>query len=101
MELSEFQQWIAKTYLKRDSQRGTLASLAWLIEEVGELAKALRRGNRESIALEMSDVLAWVATLANQLNIDLSQACERYRGRCPKCQSCPCVCEDAGDFASL
>ena len=101
MELADFQRWIAETYLERDTARGELATLAWLIEEVGELAKATRRGSAEDIALEMSDVLAWLATLANQLDIDLAQACERYRDGCPKCGASPCVCDEEGSFEAL
>jgi NTP pyrophosphatase (non-canonical NTP hydrolase) len=41
---------------------------------------------------EFSDVLAWVATLANQVGIDLTRVVDRYRDGCPKCHSIPCQC---------
>ena len=37
----------------------------WLMEEVGELAAALREGTREEQAAEFADVLAWLTTIAN------------------------------------
>ena len=45
------------------------------LEEVGELAEALR-GNapKAETAAEFADVLAWLATLANIAGIDLTQA---------------------------
>ena len=38
MQLSELQALMAATYGERDSTRGVPASIAWLAEEVGELA---------------------------------------------------------------
>jgi hypothetical protein len=37
-------------------------------------------------------VLAWVATLANQLDVDLTHVVDRYRDGCPKCGDIPCSC---------
>ena len=41
---------------------------------------------------ELSDVLAWVASLANQLGLSLEQAAARYANGCPKCHAAPCRC---------
>jgi len=90
--LAELQSIIQRTYGERDKERGVPASVAWLAEEVGELAQAIRKGTAEQQAHEFSDVLAWVATLANQLNIDLTAAVERYANGCPVCSSLPCRC---------
>ena len=46
----------------------------WFMEEVGELAAALRSGPKEELAAEFADVLAWLATLANIAEIDLDAA---------------------------
>ena len=59
--------------------------MAWLAEEVGELAQAVRKGTHEQQVHEFGDVIAWVATLANQLGVDLNAAVERYADGCPKC----------------
>jgi NTP pyrophosphatase (non-canonical NTP hydrolase) len=66
--------------------------VAWIAEEVGELAQAVRKGTRAQQEHEFSDVLAWVASLANQLDIDLTHALERYAAGCPKCHAVPCAC---------
>ena len=40
MQLDEFQDVIARTYGERDAARGRAATVAWLCEELGELAQA-------------------------------------------------------------
>lgn len=80
------------TYLERDAERGVDATFRWLTEEVGELARAIRKGDRENLELEFSDVLAWTASLANLLDVDLDAVARRYEAGCPKCSSSPCRC---------
>ena len=92
MELQRLQQLMFETYGERDESRGTAATIAWLTEEVGELARAVRKGDREEQLHELSDVLAWVASLANQLGLSLDDAVARYAGGCPKCSASPCRC---------
>lgn len=92
MELRDFQDVIARTYLERDSERGVAVTIAWLAEEVGELARAVRKGSREEQVLEMGDVLAWLASLANQLDIDFDDAIAHFVKGCPKCGAIPCRC---------
>ena len=48
MELRDFQDLMARTYGTRDTARGLPASVAWLVEEVGELAQAIRKGDQEA-----------------------------------------------------
>lgn len=67
-------------------------TIAWLYEEVGDLAKATRRGTREEQLNELSDVMAWVIALANQLGLSLDEALERYADGCPRCKADLCVC---------
>ena len=92
MNLAELQSTIEQTYGERDRERGVPATVAWLVEELGELAQAVRKGTRAEIDHEFSDVLAWVATLANQLGVDLTTVVDRYRDGCPKCGDIPCTC---------
>lgn len=80
------------TYLARDRERGVDATFRWLTEEVGELARAVRKGDRDNLELEFSDVLAWTASLANLLDVDLDAVVQRYAHGCPKCRSTPCRC---------
>jgi NTP pyrophosphatase (non-canonical NTP hydrolase) len=92
VELGELQDVIERTYGDRDRARGVPATVAWLAEEVGELAQAVRKGTRGQQEHEFADVLAWVATLANQLEVDLAAAVDRYADGCPRCGRTPCVC---------
>lgn len=92
MELDEFQRVMETTYGERDRSRGLPATVAHLAEEVGELAKAVRKGTREEQVHELGDVLAWVASLAAQLGVSLDEAVGRHKSGCPKCGSCPCAC---------
>ncbi len=92
MELSELQAAMRATYFERDRARGPDATFRWLTEEVGELAKALRTGDRENLEHEFGDVLAWLASLANLKDVALESAAARYANGCPKCGLTPCEC---------
>ncbi len=92
MDLVELQDVIERTYGERDRGRGVAPSVAWLCEELGELAQAVRKGTQDQIEHEFADVLAWVASLANQVGVDLTSVVDRYRHGCPACASAPCTC---------
>ena len=87
-----FQDLMEATYGERDHERGVPSTVAWLAEELGELAQAVRKGTREQQVHELSDVLAWLASLANQLGITFDEAVARYATGCPRCLAVPCVC---------
>ena len=82
-----------RTYLERDARRGVDASFRRLVEEVGELARTLRHDDPAARDEEFSDVLAWLASIANQAGVDLERAAARYASGCPKCGEAPCACE--------
>ena len=92
MDLDAFQRLIDATFGERDRARGVPSSVAWLAEEVGELAQAVRKGTHEQQVHEFADVLAWLTSLANQVGVDLDEAAERYARGCPRCASIPCAC---------
>ena len=92
MDLTDLQATMARTYGERDTARGIPATVAWLAEEVGELARAARKGDRGEQLHELGDVLAWLASLANQLGLSLDEAVARYADACPKCARSPCAC---------
>jgi NTP pyrophosphatase (non-canonical NTP hydrolase) len=92
VDLDGFQDIIARTYAERDRARGVPATVAWLAEELGELAQAVRKGDRADRVHELGDVLAWLASLAVQLDIPLSEAAARYAAGCPRCGGTPCGC---------
>jgi len=65
----------------------------WFIEEVGELARAVQRGDRQSRREEFADVAAWLFSLASICGIDMEAAVGKYADGCPKCHLTPCRCE--------
>jgi NTP pyrophosphatase (non-canonical NTP hydrolase) len=83
---------MADTYGTRDRARGVPATLAWLTEELGELARAVRKGTSDEQVHELGDVFAWLASLADQLGLSLDDAAQRYAHGCPRCGSLPCTC---------
>lgn len=94
MEIHEFQEMMRRIYFHRDSERGAEGTYDWLVDEVKELGEALREEDRQSVQNEFADVIAWLASLANVVNIDLEAAALRkYDAKCPKCGKVPCECE--------
>ena len=78
MQIAAFQQLMEDLYGEGDRERGLPSTVAWLAEEVGELAQAVRKGTREQQLWELGDVLAWLSSLANQLDLSLEEAAQRY-----------------------
>jgi NTP pyrophosphatase (non-canonical NTP hydrolase) len=78
MELGAVQELMDRLYGEQDRARGVPATVAWLCEELGELAQAVRKGTPEQQLHELGDVLAWLASLANQLGLSLDDALTRY-----------------------
>jgi NTP pyrophosphatase (non-canonical NTP hydrolase) len=78
MELAEVQTLMDRLYGADDRDRGIPATVAWLCEELGELAQAVRKGTSSQQLHELGDVLAWLASLANQLGLSLEDAIRRY-----------------------
>lgn len=50
----------------------------WFVEEVGELSGALASRDRASIVEESTDVLMWLISIGNAMQIDLEEATETY-----------------------
>ena len=93
MEIREFQDSIRQIYFPRDAKRGADKTFLWFLEEVGELTRSYRRGEGENIGKEMADVMAWLASLANLLGVDLEQEIsKKYPRTCSLCRSNPCIC---------
>ena len=97
LSLNDFQRLIREMYFEKDLARGVDGTFMWLMEEVGELAAALREGTPEEQAAEFADVLAWLTTIANVAGIDLAAAVQqKYGAGCPGCGQLVCTCDDAG-----
>ncbi len=78
MTIKEFQEFIRRQYYARDSERGSAGTFLWFVEEVGELASALAGDDQYNKEEEFADVLAWLCTLANINDIDLTEAVRKY-----------------------
>jgi NTP pyrophosphatase (non-canonical NTP hydrolase) len=101
MTVRGFQELIETTYGAKDRGRGLAGTFMWFAEEVGELARALKRKtpDRDNLHEEFADVFAWLATLASIAEIDLAEAAARKYGRgCPRCDAAPCACEEKSRF---
>ena len=95
--LAGFQQLIRDMYVRKDEARGVSGTFMWLMEEVGELATALREGTHQQQSEEFADVLAWLVTIANVAGVDLTEAVRRkYGSGCPGCGQLICTCPDEG-----
>ena len=93
MHVHEFQKLIEGLYLQKDRERGIEASFLWFVEEVGELARAIRHGNDRQLEEEFGDCLAWLSSLASLKGIQLDNAIQQFtKGGCPDCQATPCQC---------
>ena len=79
MTLDDVQALMEELFGADDRARGVPATVAWLCEELGELAQAVRKGTPEEQLHELGDLLAWTASLANQLGLSLDDAMARYR----------------------
>ena len=84
MELSDFQARIEATFGERDRARGADGTFRWWVEEVGEVAKALRRRDPAELEHEIGDALAWLASLASVAGVDLARAATRFERGCPR-----------------
>ena len=95
MQIREFQKLIEAIYLEKDSRRGPEGTFRWFVEEVGELARAARKGDKVDLEGEFADTLAWLTTLASLHGIDLEAAAKlKYARGCPKCKETPCKCSE-------
>jgi NTP pyrophosphatase (non-canonical NTP hydrolase) len=92
VEIQALQRTLSETYLERDRARGVDGTFRWMVEEVGELARALRDGSPADRTHEVGDVPAWLTSVANLAGVDLEAAAERYAHGCPRCGNRPCAC---------
>jgi NTP pyrophosphatase (non-canonical NTP hydrolase) len=98
----QFQDVIERTFGAKDRARGLAGTFMWFSEEVGELARALKKHppDRENLAAEFGDAFAWLATLASMAGVDLAAAGARYLDGCPRCRRIPCACVERTRFSA-
>ncbi len=80
MDIRCVQEEMKRMFYERDRERGLFATFTWLVEEVGELAEALLKGDKDSIAEELADVIAWTLSIANLVGVDAEKAVARKYG---------------------
>jgi NTP pyrophosphatase (non-canonical NTP hydrolase) len=78
MEVSELQQIVKDRYFKTDNERGIYHTALWFHEEVGELSSAIASGDKQNAKEEFADVLMWLMTLANLMEVDMEEAIKAY-----------------------
>jgi NTP pyrophosphatase (non-canonical NTP hydrolase) len=96
VNLNQYQELIKKIYFSKDSKRGVEKTFNWLVEEIGEFSRAMRKGDKERIQEEFADCLAWLLSIGSLLGIDAENAMKKYSNGCPKCGTTPCGCEEDG-----
>ncbi len=93
LSIADLQRHIRQMYFEKDVARGVDGTFMWLMEEIGELASALRGNDRQNLAEEFADVIAWLVTIANVAEIDLAAAlAAKYGSGCPGCARLVCIC---------
>jgi NTP pyrophosphatase (non-canonical NTP hydrolase) len=78
MEISTLQQIVRERYFKTDSERGIYHTALWFHEEVGELSSAIASGDKQNAKEEFADVLMWLLTLANLMEVDVEEVVSEY-----------------------
>lgn len=78
MEISALQEIVRERYFETDSKRGLHHTALWFHEEVGELSAAMAKGDKENAKEELGDVLMWMLTLANLMEIDMQEVVDIY-----------------------
>jgi NTP pyrophosphatase (non-canonical NTP hydrolase) len=96
MRIEEAQEMMRRIYLERDRACGLHGTLNRTIEEMEELTEALLEDySSEAVEEEMADVFAWLCSLANLMEVDITSAFfTKYTDVCSKCKQSPCVCPE-------
>ena len=95
LRISQFQELMKQLYYTRDQKRGAEKTYIWLVEEIGELARTFNKPiDKNEVEAEFADIIAWLSSLANLLDVDLERAVtQKYPNKCPRCGKNPCKCE--------
>lgn len=95
--LSDHQNLHRRLYASQNARIFPIQSASHIAEEIGEVSKEFRHGNRQEMEDEIADVASWIFAVANRLNIDIAEAVwVLYPYECEKCHKavCDCVCSD-------
>lgn len=78
MDISALQQIVKDRYFETDNKRGIYHTALWFHEEVGELSSAIASGDKQNAKEEFADVLMWLLTLANLMEINMQEVVTEY-----------------------
>jgi NTP pyrophosphatase (non-canonical NTP hydrolase) len=78
MELAALQKIVKDRYFETDNARGIYHTALWFHEEVGELSSAIASGDKQNAKEEFADVLMWLMTLANLMEVDMEEVVANY-----------------------
>ena len=78
MEISALQKIVKDRYFETDNARGIYHTALWFHEEVGELSAAIASNDIENAKEELGDVLMWLITLANLLDVSMEDVVKDY-----------------------
>ena len=76
--MSALQQIVRERYFTTDNKRGIYHTALWFHEEVGELSAAIARGDKQNAKEEFGDVLMWLLTLANLMEVEMEEVVAEY-----------------------
>lgn len=81
-------------FYTKDKVRGKERTFLKLVEEVGELSEAILLNDEHKITEEIIDVIAWIFSIANLVEIDIDEVFfQKYNNSCPRCKNNPCTCD--------
>jgi NTP pyrophosphatase (non-canonical NTP hydrolase) len=90
MNIQELQNWVEQDWATGNRDRPTVElQLLYIIEEMGEVAEAIRKGQngkprtdkQADLGSELADLLISVITLSNHFDIDLSRELSLFQER--------------------
>src|SRR5262249_37551327 len=92
VDVAALQAQISATFGARDRARGLDGTFRRLVEELGEVAKAIRGGEPAAGACELSGLLSGTISGGALEGVELDGALARYAKGCPRCGESPCRC---------
>ena len=93
MTITNLQQWVKEDWKTRSKHQPTVElQLLYILEELGEVAEAIRKTNglknrKQSdvdLGSEFADLLISITTLANHFDINLQKEIEAFQSRLAK-----------------
>lgn len=82
MHISEFQKLMREKLAEKDREMGHLFLMNVLMEEVGELAKTVRRKIAKEVQEELADVIFCAVSLANIFDVEIEHILiQKYANR--------------------